>query len=355
MKPHQFLLYPFSLLYDGLTRLRNKMFDRGVKKSVVFEIPTIVVGNLSMGGTGKTPMVEFLLTEFREMYEVAMLSRGYGRNTKGFILANSQSTPEKIGDEPYQIFQKFGEEVAVAVGEQRVLAIPRIIENNPATELLVLDDAFQHRYVKGDFNILLTTYQKPFFNDHVLPMGTLRENPNGAKRANVVVVTKCPDNLAEKEKNYYIEGIHRFTKKHCPVVFASLNYGQPYNIWNGEPEELERVILLSGIANPKVLYEYVKGQYELLDFLEYGDHYNYSEKDVEDLLLKYKAHLPQNTAILTTEKDAVKLKADKFLKYLGEIPIFALPVQVKFEEKDKHALLELASKAIREKGYQSER
>ncbi len=355
MRPHQFLLYPFSLLYDGLTRLRNRLFDRGVKKSVIFEIPTIVVGNLSMGGTGKTPMVEFLMDEFKEMYEVAMLSRGYGRKSKGFLLASQQSTPEQIGDEPYQIFQKYGDEVTVAVGEQRVLAIPQIIENNPATELLVLDDAFQHRYVKGDFNILLTTYQKPFFKDHVLPMGTLRENPIGAKRANIVVVTKCPDILEEPIKKDYREGIQRFTRKHCPVIFAGLQYGKPYNIWNGQPGVLDKVILLSGIANSNVLYDYIQSQFELLEFLEYGDHYHYTEKDVENMVERYRACSSKNLAILTTEKDAVKLKADNFLKYLREIPIFALPVQVKLEEKEKNTLLELASKAIREKGYQSER
>ncbi|WP_200976193.1 tetraacyldisaccharide 4'-kinase [Echinicola sp. 20G] len=354
MRPYQFFLYPFSVLYDGLTSLRNRMFDRGVKKSVVFEIPTIVVGNLSMGGTGKTPMVEFLIEAFKDNYEVATLSRGYGRKTQGYLLAKSSIKPEELGDEPFQIYTKYGNEITVAVGEQRILAIPQIMADRPATELILLDDAFQHRYVKGGFNLLLTTFQRPFFTDHVVPMGTLRESREGAQRANVVVVTKCPDDVSEAVREQYEKEIRFYTKKKCPVFFAGLEYGKPYNIQSGKVAGLDNVVLLSGIANSRLLVEKVESKYNLLETLEYSDHHHYSEKDVLHILERLKAYKDKSPVLITTEKDAVKLKADKFLRYLQEIPIFALPVQVKMEEKQKNALLELTSTAIRNKGYQSE-
>ncbi|GAB3646552.1 tetraacyldisaccharide 4'-kinase [Echinicola sediminis] len=355
MRPHQFLLYPFSLLYDGITRLRNRMFDNEVKKSVVFEIPTIVVGNLAMGGTGKTPMVELLVEYFKESHEVATLSRGYGRKTKGFVLAGKDTTAAEIGDEPYQIFSKYGEEITVAVGEQRILAIPQIIAERPATEMILLDDAFQHRYVKGDFNLLLTTFQKPFFNDHVVPLGTLRESRQGAERADVVVVTKSPEGISEEERKRYRGEIRQYTKKKCPVFFAGLSYGLPYDIRSKKKGEFTKVILLSGIANDHLLKEWVAEKYELLETLSYSDHHHYSVKDVENIVQRFDYHKSQAPVLLTTEKDAVKLKADKFLKNLQEIPIFALPVQVKMEEKEKSALLESVSNVIRNKAYQSEK
>jgi len=354
MRPHQLFLYPFSLLYDGITSLRNRMFDSGAKKSVVFEIPTIVIGNLSMGGTGKTPMVEFLVEYFKENHELATLSRGYGRKTAGYIMATADSTADEIGDEPYQIFAKYGDEITVAVGEQRILAIPQIVAEKPATEMIILDDAFQHRYVQGDFNILLTTYQKPFFNDHVVPMGTLRESRQGAKRADVVVVTKSPEGISAEEQKKYIDQIHQYTRKKCPVFFAGLNYGHPYDVRNKMPGEFTKVILLSGIANDQLLKGWVSAHYELLETMSYSDHHHYSIRDIDRIVERFRFHKDKKPVLLTTEKDAVKLKADKFLQNLQEIPIFALPVQVKMEEKEKSALLDLASQAIRNKAYQSE-
>ncbi|WP_186756329.1 tetraacyldisaccharide 4'-kinase [Echinicola salinicaeni] len=354
MQPNQYFMYPFSLLYDGITRLRNRMFDTGLKKSVAFEIPTIVVGNLAIGGTGKTPMVEFFVENFKEFHEVATLSRGYGRKTKGFILAGLGVTADEIGDEPFQVFSKYGHEITVAVGEQRILAIPQIIVERPATELVILDDAFQHRYVKGDLNVLLTTFQRPFFKDHVLPLGMLRERPEGAGRADVVVVTKSPETLGEATKRAYLEQIRPFVKKHCPVLFAGLKYGEPYNVRNKEKGDFRKVILVSGIANNKLLKQWVSSNYELVEVLEYSDHHHYNEKDIKYMVEQIKRHKGANPVLLTTEKDAVKLNANKFLPYLQEIPIFAVPVQVRFEEKDRDTLLDMASKVIRNKAYKSE-
>src|SRR5690554_4830426 len=347
-------LYPFSLLYDGVTRLRNRMFDLGLKKSCEFEVPTIVVGNISWGGTGKTPMVEFLIKKLKENHHLAMLSRGYGRKTSGFLLADEGLSPGDIGDEPFQVFAKYGNEVTVAVGEQRILAIPQILADRPATDLIVLDDAFQHRYVKGNLNILLTTYQNPFFSDKIIPLGTLREHPKAASRADVIVVTKCPDRLDQPTKNKYKEEIGKFSGDAIPVLFAGLTYGAPYRVFGDQGGITHKVILVSGIANNHLLKKEVAGKYELLTTLEYPDHYRYREKDMIRLVEVFQKYKNQNPCVITTEKDAVKFKEEKILKHIKEIPIFALPVEISLDSSDEDLLLSLADQAIHSKNYSSE-
>lgn len=351
MRPLDLILYPFSFLYDGVTRLRNRMFDLGMKKGINFDVPTIVVGNLALGGTGKTPMVEFLIRNFKDEYRIASLSRGYGRKTTGFLMANDVLDAGDMGDEPYQIYQKFGKEVTVAVGEERILAIPQILADKPETNLILLDDAFQHRYVRGDVNILLTTYQKPFFEDKILPIGTLREHPQGAKRADVIVVTKCPENLDLALKEQYRNKIRPFSTPGSLILFAGLKYGEPYGVFNPTDKPTPDVILLSGIANDQVLQEEVRQKYNLLSVLRFPDHHKYTDKDLTQLLELYRKHKSRQPVVLTTEKDAVKLKDDKFLKYLKEIPIFALPVEVDFNQSEKEALLALTARIISEKKY----
>ena len=349
------ILYPFSFLYDRITRYRNRMFDLGMKKSINFDIPTVVVGNLSWGGTGKTPMVEYLIRQFKAEYQIATLSRGYGRKTSGFLLAVDGLTARDIGDEPFQIYGKFGNEITVAVGEERILAIPQILAERPATDLILLDDAFQHRYVKGDVNILLTTYQRPFFKDRILPLGTLREHPKGASRADVIVVTKCPNGLDAKTKEEYAGKIREYAQMNTLVIFAGLKYGEAYHIFTGEPiGNVRQVILLSGIANNEVLKEEIKRKYGLLAVLEFPDHHKYSEKDLQHLFSVYQKHAGETPVVITTEKDAVKLKAHKSLNYLREIPIFALPVEIKLNPAEEDELLSLTTKIIREKKLRSE-
>jgi tetraacyldisaccharide 4'-kinase len=354
MRLYDPLLYPFSLLYDGITRLRNRMFNLGRKKSVSFEVPVVVVGNLSLGGTGKTPMVEFFVKNFKKEYRVATLSRGYGRKTTGFLMAHKGLSARDLGDEPFQIFQKFGTEVTVAVGEERILAIPQILADRPDTNLILLDDAFQHRYVKGDLNILLTTYQTPFFKDKILPLGTLREHPNGAKRADVIIVTKCPEALGHAAKQAYATEIRTYSGPDNLILFAGLKYGLPYPVFSKDESMGSRVILLSGIADNHVLKESINKKYSLLEVLEYPDHHKYQEKDLVHLLSVVKKYKDQLPVVLTTEKDAGKLKDDKFSKYLNEIPIFALPVEINFSPTDAEALLNLATRVIRNKNYACE-
>jgi tetraacyldisaccharide 4'-kinase len=330
------------------------MFDLGMKKSISFCIPTIVVGNLSLGGTGKTPMVEFLIKKLKSHYRTVTLSRGYGRKSSGYMMVRDGLTHRDVGDEPFQIFTKFGKDIHVAVGEERILAIPFILTELPDTELILLDDAYQHRYVAGDLNILLTTYQKPFFRDRIIPMGTLRESRRGATRADIIVVTKCPAHLDPDIRQEYIQKITTYSKKDCLIIFGRFNYGEPYHIFNPQQKMDKGVILITGIADNRVLIEEVGRKYTLLDTLEYPDHHHYTLKDISRLLKLYHQHLGSNPSILTTEKDAVKLKDAKFKEYLKEIPIFALPVEIILTQKEEKALLLKSAKAIGKKHKISE-
>lgn len=342
------LLYPFSLLYDTVTRLRNRMFDAGMKKSIEFSIPTIVVGNLSMGGTGKTPFVELLIRLFSEKYQICTLSRGYGRKTKGFFLADENSTASQIGDEPFQIYSKFGHKINVSVGEERVLAIPEIIIQKPETEVIFLDDAFQHRYVKGDLNIMLTTYQKPFFNDKVVPLGTLREAKEGAERADVIVITKCPPDLEEDTKTSFSKEIIKFNSE-AKIIFAGLKYGNPIDLGFSSNNEFKNVVLVSGIADDSLLKKEAKEKYSIVKEFSFSDHHHYKINDVKKIV-EFMKECP-DSVILTTEKDAVKLKAPIFRKYLEEIAIFALPIEISLSEDDLLWLDKRVSEAIKDKGY----
>ncbi|MFD2202513.1 tetraacyldisaccharide 4'-kinase [Shivajiella indica] len=341
------LLYPFALIYDEVTKIRNKKFDTGQKKSVSFTVPTIVVGNLNLGGSGKTPMVEFLIDMFQDEHDVATLSRGYGRKTKGFLLAKPELGPSEMGDEPYQIYFKFGNKVTVAVGEKRVLAIPKILLEKPKTDLIILDDAFQHRYVKGDFYILLTTFQKPFFTDKVLPLGTLRENAKGAIRADVIIVTKTPVNAGEEIKKEFRNSIKKITD--TKVIFAGIRYGEPYPINPNQVHSFSKVVLVSGIANDKLFIEEAQRYFQVLEIFSFGDHHNYTVKDIEKISESVKKH--QDCMVLTTEKDSVKLKNKAFRLYLSEIPIFALPIKIHMDKEDSHHLKQRIKSVIKEKAY----
>jgi tetraacyldisaccharide 4'-kinase len=341
------LLYPFAIIYDEITKRRNQRFDNGRKKSMSFAVPTIVVGNLNLGGSGKTPMVEYLLEMIQDEYQIATLSRGYGRKTKGFLLATPHLGPQELGDEPYQIFSKFGDKVSVAVGEKRVLAIPKILLAKPKTDLIILDDAFQHRYVKGDYYILLTTFQKPFFRDSVLPLGTLRENANGAKRADLIIVTKTPENTVEEIKKEYIEQIQRYSQ--AGVIFAGIQYGKPYPMNSGQKIISSKVILVSGIANDRLFIAEAQKQFHVVEILSFGDHYHYSIKDAEKI--RDRVNGLDGCMVLTTEKDAVKLKNVAFRIYLSEISIFVLPIKIQMDIEDSRLLKESIKSVIKEKAY----
>lgn len=334
---YDFLLYPFALLYDLVTSLRNIFFDLGWKKSQKSNIPSIVVGNLSVGGTGKTPMVEFLIGKLKSGSKVAVLSRGYGRKTKGFLAADSQSTPSQIGDEPFQIFMKFKNEIEVFVGEDRLAAIEKISAGEESPGVLILDDAFQHRYILGDLNIILTTYHKPFCSDFLLPMGRLRESRKGAKRGDMVIVTKSPETLSDHDKSELVKKINRYIKPKTPVIFSSISYGVPFPLC-GDPDFSPQIILLTGLADDGPLVVYVSQKYQLMTTLSYPDHYDYSLSDFEKIKTVFQSFLPVQPVILTTEKDAVKVKSNAPEGFLQEIPIFVLPIVVSMSLTDEAIL-----------------
>lgn len=325
------LLFPFSILYGSVMRIRNHLYDSGLKPSAEFEIPLISVGNLSVGGTGKTPMVEYLIRLLRDNYKLATLSRGYGRKTKGLRIAGESDSALTVGDEPFQFYRKFGESVSVAAAEDRAYAIPHILDRRYGTQIIILDDAFQHRRVRAQINILLTDYNRPFFEDFILPAGRLRESRAGASRADVIVVTKCPHNISDESMMEFEKSIRVYTEK--PVFFTRIRYGHPHSFQNRSQQNVEKVILVSGIGNASVLEEYVSKNFTLLKHVKLGDHHRYTDKDLS-LLAKIYADNPE-AVIITTEKDMVKIDAEEFRWTVNKLPLFYLPIETEFIKNGK--------------------
>jgi tetraacyldisaccharide 4'-kinase len=324
----RFLLLPVSILAGLYIRLRNYFYDKGWLKSVSFNLPVICVGNLSVGGTGKSPMTEYLLALLSSQYESAVLSRGYKRKTTGYLLADEKTNALEIGDEPMQFHKKFPG-VAVAVGEERIEAIPQLLHDRPNTKVIVLDDAFQHRAIKAGFNIVLTDYSNPYWHDTYLPTGDLRDNPSSAKRADVIIVTKCPESLPLSKKQEIIKQIN--PSSHQKVFFTTIEYGQPYHIYSGQAILLNKqleVLLVCGIANPLPLKKHLEQHVESYFEKNYDDHHIFSIDDWKEIVEKYNALDAQQKIILTTEKDAVRL--EKFGELLNEIPLYVLPIRHRF-------------------------
>jgi tetraacyldisaccharide 4'-kinase len=332
-------LIPFSLLYRWVTSVRNYLYDRGIKKSYSSPLPTLVVGNLSVGGTGKTPMVEFLVKNLLAHVDLAILSRGYGRRTKGFLEANAKSSTQEIGDEPHQVYKKFLGSVPVFVGEDRVEALKKIHQSGPALKLVVLDDAFQHRRLRPDFKILLTPYVLPFFRDYEMPAGRLRESRNGARRADVIVVTKSPPDLSETEKSEFRKRISAYTLKDTPVYFSSISYGAPIPLTDKTFSDRAAVFLVSGLADDRLFVHYCRNTFSVVGSLSFPDHYEYKASDARRLVEEVEKVTGSDVVILTTEKDAEKLKSLAQQGLLKEIPIFALPIEVNMTPIEKESLL----------------
>lgn len=330
------ILFPFAILYDLITRLRNRLYDLNIKPSVAFEVPTVVIGNLTAGGTGKTPMVEYLVRTFSDRFQLAILSRGYGRKTKGMRVANPLDDATTIGDEPLQMYKKFHDDVTVAVGEDRVFGITHLIDQFPDTRIVLLDDAFQHRRVRGKMNILLTDYQRPFYKDYLLPAGRLRESKVGAKRADVVVVTKCPPHISDDVMMNMEIAIREFADR--PVFFTRIRYGNPMSFGLTTATLQEKVILVTGIAHSKTLKDYVADRFNLLRHYEFPDHHAYTSADLE----KITSGLEPSVSIITTEKDMVKLDNAEFKSVVSRFPFFYLPIAMEFIKngEDFDALVE---------------
>jgi len=324
------LLLPFAALYAVITAVRNRLYDLKLKPSVRFDLPVIGVGNLAVGGTGKTPMIEHLVRTFQSDYVIATLSRGYGRATKGVRIANNHDTALTLGDEPFQLYKKFGKKIIVAVGEERALAIPNILHQFPDIQIILLDDAFQHRAVTPSMNIMLTDCNNLFYRDFLMPAGRLRESGNGARRADVIVVTKCAHDISEEQMMEIEVNIRKFNS--CPVFFTKVRYGEPALI--GKHQALDgNVVLVSGIANHKPLEEFVAANYTLMKHVSYADHHAYTLADVRGLLDIIIAH--PDWCVLTTEKDKVKLEAPEFRELVARIPLFYLPIEIEFIKNGK--------------------
>lgn len=306
------LLYPFSLLYGGVTMLRNKLYDEGVFKSHSYDLPVIAVGNLSVGGTGKSPMVEYLISLLKNDLKVATLSRGYKRSTSGFQLLTGNETVAEVGDEPLQFKNKFPE-VQVAVDEDRSHGIEELM-NASAPDVIILDDAFQHRKVTAGLYILLTPYGNLYSKDLILPAGNLREPRSGAKRADIVVVTKCPENISREEQAEIAKELSLDSDQ--TLFFSSIAYSETVVSETSFPlEDLKKrsFTLVTGIANPQPLVDFLKGKGLEFEHQAFPDHHNFSVSEMKDLQTR--------DFILTTEKDYMRLKNELPSNKISYLPI----------------------------------
>ncbi|CCH01317.1 tetraacyldisaccharide 4'-kinase [Fibrella aestuarina BUZ 2] len=338
------VLKPLSSLYGGLLDLRNSLYDAGWLASFTPSQCCLSVGNLTVGGTGKTPAVTYLLRYLLNVDpaltgELATLSRGYGRKTRGFRLATPTDTAETLGDEPLQLYQTFGDQVTVVVDERRSNALQHLAAEQPAIGTVVLDDAFQHRAVRPHLNLLLMDYNRPFYRDEPFPGGRLRERRHGARRADAVIVTKCPHDPTPTERADMTAQIRRYARPAVPVWFAGLRYDTPRRFGTQAPHEPNApVLLVSGLADARPLEQYVRDTWGLVLHVAYGDHHPYTRADVDQLL----GTLPTGHTLLTTEKDRVKLAALLTPDELAARPLAYLPVAMQFwQEADATALASL--------------
>ena len=322
MRLLRIILFPLALLYGVIVYLRNLLYDKEIFKSTRFDTPTICVGNIALGGTGKTPMIELLIKYYvAKGKKVVVLSRGYGRATKGLIHAEPTSSPADIGDEPKQLLEAFPM-IDIVVCADRVHAM-QYVEKKIKPDLVLLDDAFQHRAIKAQFNILLTTYNKPYFNDFYLPAGTLRDHQLRVKKAQVVVVTKSPDHIDATKKASFVSGLNLMPNQ--PVFFSHLKYD---NILVGLNKSIslnnlkgQEITLVTAIANPEPLVCFLEKQGIIIHHLRYADHHYFSRNEIESL--------KKHQKIICTHKDFVKLST--------AIPqLFYLPVSHDFIEREKH-------------------
>ncbi len=328
-----FFFYPFSLIYGLITDIRNFLYDRGWLAAHEFKIPVICVGNITVGGTGKTPHTEYLIELLREKFKVAVLSRGYKRKSHGFLVASTSSTVAETGDEPLQIFHKFPD-IVVAVDNDRVKGVKRILIERPDIEIIILDDGFQHRSIKPGLSVLLTDYNRLISRDYLMPYGRLRESNTNTYRADLVVVTKSPDGISEKET----DSICRELKigPHQKIFFTTISYKEPLLIWNTgnssrvflseENRENMGAVLVTGIASPVPFRQYLEKYFKNIDHLEFPDHHCFNGNDLKRIMNSWKNLQTQLKYLITTEKDAVRLReftniADSLKERFYYIPV----------------------------------
>ena len=330
MKYFRFLLFPFSILYYIITEIRNWLFDQGILRSFSLNVKTISVGNLTIGGTGKTPLVEYLIRLLKDRYNIVTLSRGYKRKTRGLVIARAQDTARTIGDEPAQFFMKYGKVIGVAVCEDRLYAIPHILKSRPETNLILLDDAYQQRGIRSTCNILLTDYNRPFYQDWLIPSGNLRESRRNADRADAIIITKCPPGLKEEEANNIRIILKKFIPISVPVFFMKTLYAEPVPLFDKNLKNTGKVILVTGIAQSKPLVQYVRQNYQLVYHFKFPDHHYYTNKDINKIRAYIHNKNLNNYSILFTEKDVARIRNTSIEDILLDQPVFFQPITYKF-------------------------
>ena len=349
------LLYPISKIYGVVMAVRNKMFDYGILKQQEFDIPIVVVGNIAMGGTGKTPHVEYIVESLLGKYNIGVLSRGYRRATKGFVLASPQSRPEDIGDESYQIYRKFGPDITVAVCEKRADGIRQMREINPALNMIILDDAFQHRYVKPSVSVILTEYNRPVFNDKILPYGRLRESARALNRADMVVVTKCPVDMKPMHYRLFEENLKLFPFQ--KLYFSRYNYGHLVPIFPDEVTDIpaldnlranNSILVITGVANPKPFVRFLRRNKAKVKLKRFTDHHNFTASDMEEIARLFDELPSANKFIVTTEKDAVRILNNPYFHHRLKKSIFYVPIKVEFIDRGEAEFTAVIEKTIRD-------
>lgn len=322
------LLFPISLIWWIVTSFRNFLYDKSLLKS--YEIPhkSIVVGNLSVGGTGKTPLVIYLTKLLSDKHELQILSRGYGRKTNGYLLVNENHTSIDVGDEPLLYFNKIKKNIAIAVSENRADGVQQLRKTQPKS-VVILDDAFQHRKIKAGFSVLLTTYNSLFSHDFLLPAGNLREVRSGAKRSDIIVVTKCPLNMTEIDKGNIKSALSKYNK---PIYFSGISYSDPISFGNSANCS-KNVLLVTGIAKPEPLIEFLS-ETSKVEHFSYPDHHNFSANEIQKIHEKIDTFVSGNWSIITTEKDYMRLLPLKEKLGLSNYPWFYIPIEMKIENEN---------------------
>lgn len=354
MKFIRAILFPFSLLYGIAIFFRNFFYDIGIFASESFDISVISVGNLSVGGTGKSPHIEYLIRLLKPENKIATLSRGYGRVTRGFLTATQASEAVEIGDEPKQFKQKFPE-IGVAVDSNRVEGIKNLLENDLSLNVILLDDAFQHRAIKPGLSILLTDYHKLYIDDFLLPAGNLREWKKSADRADIIIVTRIPEHFSPMEKRIIKEKLN--PQPYQKIYFSFIKYGdfislnkKPGQKLFGKELYFERkfsVVLVTGIASPLHLFDYLKNKVSEITHLKFRDHHRYSLADLKYFKQIFNNIATDNKIILTTEKDAMRLALPQYREIINELPIFYIPIEIGFHDKDEEEFNEQIKSYVR--------
>jgi tetraacyldisaccharide 4'-kinase len=335
------LLYPISLIYGLITGIRNLLYDYGIIPSREFRFPVICIGNITVGGTGKTPHTEYLVELLRKNFKVATLSRGYKRETRDFRIATSSALVREIGDEPVQIFHNFPD-VTVTVDRNRVNGVKRILKEYPETEVIILDDGFQHRKLTPGFSILLSDFERPFIRDHMMPYGNLRESKINMRRADIILITKSPEDLSAIQRRLIVKEINKSANQN--LYFTSIRYKAPIAVFenrkgNSGSDVSEGtgcgIVLISGIANPKPLKEHLQKSYQEIIHLTYSDHHSFNENDLLNISTAFNNLKSPVRYLFTTEKDAVRLREFANIAEPVRSALYYIPIGIHFVNEDK--------------------